>query len=105
MHLHCFVADTLVLEILVEPQDLPSVADACVLTLPDGMQRFRVRRLVRTYGFARALVQPFTRAASAWQGSSPRSRRPASSYCCGAAPMCCVTAWISRRARWSGLRR
>jgi len=56
MHLRCFVADTPILEILAEPQDLPSVGDACVLPLPDGMQRFRVRRLVRRYGFARVLA-------------------------------------------------
>jgi hypothetical protein len=56
MHLRCFVADTPILETLAEPQDLPSVGDVCVLPLPDGAQRFRVRRLVRTYGFARALA-------------------------------------------------
>jgi len=56
MHLRCFVADTPILETLAEPQDLPSVGDACVLPLPDGMQRFRVLDLVRTYGFARALA-------------------------------------------------
>jgi len=56
MHLRCFVADSLVLAIRAEPQDLPSVGDACVLPLPDGMQRFRVLDLVRTYGFARALA-------------------------------------------------
>jgi hypothetical protein len=56
MHLRCFVADTPILEILAEPQDLPSVGDACVLPLPDGVQRFRVLDLVRTYGFARALA-------------------------------------------------
>jgi len=56
MHLRCFVADTLVLAILAEPQDLPSIGDTCVLPMPDGAQRFRVLRLVRTYGFARALA-------------------------------------------------
>ena len=38
-------------------------------------------------------------------GGSPNSIRPADSYCRGAAPICWVTAWMSRSARWSKLRR
>jgi len=38
-------------------------------------------------------------------GGSPNSIRPADSYCRGAAPICWVTAWMSRSARWSRLRR
>src|SRR6266540_4568001 len=38
-------------------------------------------------------------------GGSPTSMRPADSYWEGAVAMCWVTAWMSRRARWRGLRR
>ena len=56
MHLRCFAHDTLVLETLVEPQDLPRVGESCILPMPDGVQRFLVAGLLRTYGFARALA-------------------------------------------------
>jgi len=39
------------------------------------------------------------------RGGSPTSMRPADSYWEGAVAMCWVTAWMSRRARWRGLRR
>ena len=39
------------------------------------------------------------------KGSRPSTIRPASSYCWGAVPMCWVTPWTSRSARWSALRR
>jgi hypothetical protein len=38
-------------------------------------------------------------------GCSPTSMRPADSNCRGAVPQCWVTAWMSRSARCSGLRR
>jgi hypothetical protein len=56
MHLRCFVAETVVLEIRAEPQDLPRVGESCILPCPDGAQRFLVQRLVRRYGLARALA-------------------------------------------------
>jgi hypothetical protein len=56
MHLRCIVDGTLVLAIRAEPQDLPRVGESCVLPLPEGLRLFRVGRLARTYGFARALA-------------------------------------------------
>lgn len=56
MHLRCFVGLTPVLDLLAEPQDLPRVGESCLLPLPDGAQRFRVKGVLRIYGYARALA-------------------------------------------------